>query len=223
MTEPYWSDELLTLYCGDYMEVIESIDIPENSGWIVDPPWDCRHFISAGRKVVFCDGSRQQDVIRMYGAPNWIFTWDCVSSWYTKNRPLRRAKYAFWYGPLSEYVFDGSHYGAPCGVRRSVSNSRGSYVFEPSEHGKHLSDIFSKPITSLHKNGHKHEKPIEWISMLVANCLGSSSVIVDPFAGSGVTLSACRKIRKPCIAIEIDELTCERIATERLSQQELAV
>lgn len=208
------------LFCGDSRELLPTLQIPEDAGWIIDPPWDTDVLVRHGsRRIVFCDGHRQRDVIAFHGAPTWIFTWDCVSSWYTKNRPLRRAKYAFWYGVSGEYVMDGSHYGGPRDddPPRLVTNSRGAYLFQADARGKHLSDVYSHPITKLHADGHKHEKPLEWVRMLIANCLAPCSVVVDPFAGSGVVMEACRSIGKRCVAIEIDRSACDGIV-RRLSQ-----
>lgn len=207
------------LFCGDARQVLPTLDIPENAGWVIDPPWDQQILTPMGaRKLVFCDGHRQRDAIQFHGAPAWIFTWDCVSSWYVKGKPLRRAKYALWYGPTGEYVFDGAHYGGErADAPRVVQNSRGAYVFQADTRGKHLSDVFQYPITKLHANGHKHEKPIEWLKMLIANCFSACPVVVDPFCGSGATIDACRQLGKPAIGIEIDPATCDQIA-QRLAQ-----
>jgi len=220
---PFFSDEYVSIFAGDARDVLPRLTIPPDAGWILDPPWDVDIDVNPGdRKVVFCDGLRQRDVIERYGAPAWIFTWDCVSSWYTKGRPLRRAKYAMWYGELSEYVFDGAHYGgARPAVARSVTNPRGEYMFTADRRGRHMSDVFSSPITALHARGtHRHEKPIEWVSMLIANCLGACSVIVDPFCGSGVSMEACRRLQKMAIGVEIDPAACATIS-QRLGQMML--
>lgn len=210
----------VTLYQGDARDVLPTLAIPDDAGWIIDPPWDEQILVPHGaRRIVFCDGMRQRDAIAFHGPPSWIFTWDCVSSWYVKNKPLRRAKYALWYGPTGEYVFDGAHHGGDrTGEHaRMVSNTRGAYLFQADSRGKHLSDVFQYPLTRLHANGHKHEKPIEWIRMLIANCLAPCPVIVDPFCGSGSTLDACRSIGKPAIGIELDPDACADIA-RRMSQ-----
>ena len=218
--EPFYEERGVTLYNGDAAEILPAISLPADAGWVIDPPWDASIALAPGvRKIVMCDGWRQQDVFRVHGAPNWIFTWDCISSWYTRGRPLRRAKYAFWYGPLDEYVCDGAMHG---GERESaphlVRNSRGSYLFEPNPRGKHLADVFASPITSLHAGGgHRHEKPGEWIKMLIANCMGRAPLIVDPFAGSGSTVDACRQLGIPVVAIDIDRSCCEHIVS-RISQ-----
>lgn len=209
----------VSLYCGDARVVIPYLDTPDDAGWVIDPPWDQQILTPMGaRKLVFCDGHRQRDAIQFHGAPAWIFTWDCVTSWYVKGKPLRRAKYAFWYGPTGEYKFDGAHYGGErSDAPRVVENSRGAYVFQSDLRGKHLSDVFQYPITRLHASGHKHEKPVEWMKMLIANCFAACPVVVDPFCGSGSTLDACRQIGKQAIGVELDPDLCQKIA-QRLAQ-----
>lgn len=168
-----------------------------------DPEWDAMPSMPArASTLAFCDGQRAADVIRLYGAPAWVFAWDCVSSWYTPNRPLRRMKLCLWYGDLTTYNPDGAHYG-DAGEEREVFNTRGSYTFKPDPRGKHLSDVFSLPITKLHANSeHAHSKPIDWIRMLLGNC--SSGDVFDPFLGSGTALIACEQLGRRCRAIEID-------------------
>lgn len=177
---------------------------------VFDPPWDSNITMPARTSTLaFCDGQRISDIVTLFGAPTWAFAWDCVSSWYTPNRPLKRMKLCLWYGDISQYNTDGSHYG-DAGETRTVTNSRGSYEFEPDSRGKHLSDVFSAPITRLHtENEHSHSKPLDWIRMLIANC--TTGNIYDPFAGSGTTLIAAEQIGRTCYAVEINPAYCDVI------------
>jgi hypothetical protein len=167
-----------------------------------DPPWDAMKLTERRNNVLaFADGQRLHDVVNIFGAPNWLFVWDCVSSWYTPNRPLRRMKLCAFYGEIENYNSDGSHYG-DAGQQREVFNSRGSYTFKPDPRGKHLSDVFSQPITTLHADSdHSHSKPTDWIRMLIANC--TTGDVYDPYAGSGTCLIACEQLGRKCRAIEI--------------------
>jgi len=220
MVEPYASWGKQVLYCGDAREIIPQLEIPEDVGWIIDPPWDLDIVLPVGyRKLVFCDGWRQRNVIMQYGAPLWIFTWDCVTSWYTANRPLRRAKYAFWYGTISEYMFNGAFYGHHENrTARFVTNPRSTYFYKPDARGKHLSDIFRYPITQRGKL-HSHEKPLDWIRMLIGNCFSSAECVVDPFSGTGTSLQAGKQLDKRVIGIELSEEYCELIAKAMESTQ----
>lgn len=195
------------LYCNDS----SMIPIPENCGVFFDPPWDIDYVKPISSSILaFTDCQRQNDVISMLGAPAWIFVWDCVSSWYTPNRPLRRSKLCLWYGDLSRYDFNGSHYG-DAGQQRKISNTRGDYMFTPDPRGKHLSDVFQMPITKLHSDSeHSHSKPIDWVRMLIANCL-AEPLVFDPYAGSGASMIACEQLNKSCISVEIDPVYVDLI------------
>jgi DNA modification methylase len=54
----------------------------------------------------------------------------------------------------------------------------------------------------LHADGsHQHEKPVDWIRLLVGNC--TYGLVVDGFCGSGTTIIACEQLGRKCRAIEI--------------------
>jgi hypothetical protein len=194
-----WKIGVHTLNINDCASVV----FPEGDIFF-DPPWEMISscYSPVGDSVLaFCDGQRAADVIDRYGAPTWVFVWDCVTSWYAPNRPLKRSKLCLWYGDVENYDFNGSHYG-DAGEVRTVGNTRGSYEFIPDSRGKHLSDVFSKPITQLHKDSlHSHSKPIDWIRMLIANC--TSGVVIDPYAGSGSCMAACEQIGRECFSVEM--------------------
>lgn len=181
---------------------------------IFDPPWEMAHQFTMGRSdnvLAFCDGYRAGDIVRIFGPPSWVFVWDCVSSWYTPNRPLRRMKMCLWFGDVEKYNQKGFLFGSPCGRPRIVTNSRGSYLFRPDT-GKMLSDVYSEPITSLHsRSSHKHSKPLDWVTALIGNTTRNGDVIIDPFAGSGVTLAACRKLGVRWIGGDIDQSCIDSI------------
>lgn len=174
------------------------------SGWggalLYDPPWDIDipEFPIPPQVVALCDGRRACDVVRRFGAPTWVFTWDCVSSWFTQNRPLQRAKYAFAYFDIDECSPSAFKFGDN-GRPRIVSNSRGTFAYVP-DGAKMFSDVYSYPITAA-KN-HKHQKPVEWIAYLLATC--TTLPVLDPFCGSGSAIAACSMISRDSTHIEID-------------------
>jgi len=193
------------LICGDCTDaaITNALGVSPGAALLFDPPWDMETITPSGyqSKLVFGDGGTVGDVFTRFGSPTWLFVWDCVSSWYTPNRPLKRMKVCAWYGDISNYDFDGWHYG-DAGEPRTVWNTRGQYKFKPDARGKHLADVFNLPITRLHaESDHNHTKPIDWITLLVANCTNGD--IYDPFLGSGTTIIAAENLSRQCRACEI--------------------
>jgi DNA modification methylase len=80
--------------------------------------------------------------------------------------------------------------------------------------------LFRKSVLSYRKQ-HPTEKPVE----LLAWCIGfvpSAQTIVDPFAGSGSTGEAAKRLGKSAVLIEREENYCE-IAAKRLAQGSLGL
>jgi site-specific DNA-methyltransferase (adenine-specific) len=67
---------------------------------------------------------------------------------------------------------------------------------------------------------HPCPKPLGWMKWLVNLVSLDTEVIVDPFAGSGTTLTAAKDLGRRGIGIEIEEKYAE-IAAKRLSQEVL--
>jgi len=186
------------LLCGDCRESETA-----NTGAVIyDPPWDSDPTISVcGDAIVFCDAATIGCTIERWGSPLWVFAWDCVTSWYLPNRPLKRMKLALWYGDWDRFDFNGTHYGEP-GESKTVTNSRGQYDYVADPRGKHLTDVFVAPITQEHSEGPSHSKPLDWIRLLIGCC--TKGDVYDPFSGSGTTIIACEQLNRKCYAIEIE-------------------
>ena len=62
---------------------------------------------------------------------------------------------------------------------------------------------------------HPHEKPEALMLALLSKC--PPGVVLDPFLGSGTTLSAAKRLGRTAIGIEVEERYCE-MAANRLAQ-----
>lgn len=71
-------------------------------------------------------------------------------------------------------------------------------------------DVIRAPRTG--NEHHPTEKPVQ---LMRAFLTWTSGLVLDPFMGSGTTLVACARLRRPAIGIEIDEgyfnIACERV------------
>lgn len=69
--------------------------------------------------------------------------------------------------------------------------------------------------TRTGNNLHPTEKPIELMKTIIDANVGE--IVLDPFAGSGSTLVACKQLGRKYIGIELSQKYCD-IANERLAQ-----
>lgn len=59
--------------------------------------------------------------------------------------------------------------------------------------------------------GHPTQKPTELINYVIKPFLTDTSIILDPFLGSGSTIIAAEKVNKKCHGMELDEKYCDVI------------
>jgi DNA modification methylase len=205
-----------TLYCGDAYK----IDVPEHDYIVFDPDWDkinsewAVNACSEGDVLAFCDGGRFGDVVNAVSRTiSWVFTWDCVSSWYVPSRPLRRAKYAILFSDAMRYRNAQPIRPRDASDRtRVVKNTRGEYLFTPDEQGVQLSDVYRRPITEFSATRiASHEKPIEWIRAILLNTTARDCVIYDPFMGGGVFAEVCLEFGMKYIGVEINEVLFDTV------------
>jgi len=75
-------------------------------------------------------------------------------------------------------------------------------------------DFTTKPLSN--KNNHPTVKPIALMEYLIKMVTPKGGIVLDPFAGSGSTLIACKKLGRDYIGIEMEE-DYIKIAEARLS------
>ena len=206
---PYYQDDAVTLYLGDCREVMPTITADV---MVTDPPYGIAHSSNAtgaplrGEQIAGDSDTAVRDaVIAMWGnrpavifgtckapAPQvdvrGILVWD-------KGGHVGMGDLSFPWKQNWEHVYISG---------QGFSGRRGTGVLSFNAIPPWAGEIT-----------HPHQKPEPLLLELIAKCpLG---VIVDPFAGSGTTLVAAKRLGRKAIGIELNEAYCE-IAAKRLSQ-----
>lgn len=212
MTTPYYEDDFVTLYHGDCREEtgwleadVLVTDPPYGIGWKVGVNHAAKSKAHAG---IANDGdtSCRDTALTLWGErPGVVFgTWAA---------PFPAARQTLvWRKPV-----DAGVVGSVTGYRRDtelifltgswpVVNSQWSSVIETNG-GK-----------ARYLNGHPHAKPDHLMEALIERA--PHGVIADPFAGSGSTLAAAKRLGRKAIGVELDERYCE-LAASRLAQDTL--
>lgn len=217
MTQPYFQNELVTLYHGDCLEITEWL---EADVLVTDPPFGIAHRQRKGgywgttnyeeiRNSVANDATTQtRDLsLELWGdKPALVF-----GSW-KAPRPSNTNFRLIWHklgqapGPSNQafitqdeeiYVL-GKGFVKTAPPMRSVITTNEARAVEVA------------------KIGHPTPKPVGLMERLISKC--PDGVIADPFAGSGATLLAARNLGRKVIGVEMEEKYCELIAN-RLSQE----
>jgi DNA modification methylase len=221
MTEPYYQDDLVTLYHGDCLEI---------DAWltadvlVTDPPYGIDGHLSAGYK-----GKRPAaGFIRTNERPQWDTTLD-----------VRNAALALWgdrpaavFGtaqrlddvpPYREFplVWDKANVGMgdvsfPWGRGYELI-----YVSGAGWAGRRESPILRHPHSPQAVKdcgGHPTPKPVALMERIIAKA--PPGVIADPFAGSGSTLVAAKALGRRAIGVEMSLEYCG-LAARRLAQDSL--
>lgn len=225
-TEPYYADDLVTLYLGDCLEVDAWLDADY---LLTDPPYG-RSWRQGGNLTNIArqgvGGNRHAGI----AGDTDTLSRDAVLARWSQSRPA--AVFGDLCLPPPENTRQVLIYRKPAdaGVRGATAGHRRDaeaiYLVGqwPSQIGG-CSSVLSTNANTLAgprgfttRSGHPHCKPLDLMEYLAGLTAG---VIADPFAGSGSTLLAARNCGRRAIGVEIDERYAE-LAARRLNQQVLS-
>jgi site-specific DNA-methyltransferase (adenine-specific) len=219
VSEPYYSDDLVTLYHGDCREVTAWL---EADVLVTDPPygvaWEQPAYLTAGK-------SKGQRTKRHDGIAN------------DGDTSVRDVALSMW-GDRPAAIFGAIDRPFPEGTRRVLVwlKPADAGLFGQSIWRKDWEPVFitgawpKAPATesSVIRSGvgshrqyaqgvHPHAKPTATLEAIIQHAPGT---IADPFAGSGSTLVAAKLLGRRAIGVELEERYCE-IAAKRLAQDTL--
>jgi len=210
-----------TIYQGDCMEVLESLEPGSVSCAWTDPPYGI-NFVPTHRKVTPIPGGIANDdkphlefvppivrAVKNGGAIYLCTRFDVASQWVDalKSTGVKMKNPIYWIKSLPS---QGDCFGDRGNCVEIVLFA---HVGRHLLRGKRMTNAWM--IARSEFNGHPTPKPIE----LVRRCLLASSdpgdLILDPFLGSGTTAVACILTGRRFIGCEIDpgyfDFTCQRI------------
>jgi DNA modification methylase len=220
--EPYYEDDLLTLYHGDSIDVLAGIKSASVQAVVTDPPYVIGA-VSAGNigskaggwtdtmnsAMWFTAWYRQVDRILHSTGSFWTFL-----NWRSVPVVLRAAIDAG-LPVTSMMVWDKEWIGPGGSQGLRPSYELVALLAQPgfAVKDRGTSDLWRCQVGSYKPHGHPAEKPEPLLRRIIETCtLPQGAVVVDPFAGSGTTAAACRALNLRCIAIEAEEKWCEVIA-----------
>jgi site-specific DNA-methyltransferase (adenine-specific) len=248
VSEPYYSDDAVTLYHGDCRDLIPALGLTADlivadppygetslkwdrwpDGWVTDATLAARSMWVFGSMRMFLEHHHEfklwklsQDVVWMKHRPSSVAT----------DRFARMHEHALhWYlGPWSEihhqtpkipYIGPRVATARRAAVHPNIRGSIGAAVWE--DDGTRWQPTILEARTP-HRNGaiNETEKPVKILEPLIEYGCPSDGLVLDPFAGSGSALDAARRRGRRSVGIELREEQCET-AARRLSQGVLEV
>lgn len=228
MAEPYYSDDLVTLYHGDCREITEwlAADV-----LVTDPPYGTQvlnglgvNHGGYGRRQNAAGNSRHASTRSNVGREGFTIANDL-------DTIVRDAALAIW-GERPACLFGSPRMPDPPitiadrlvwdkkrpGMNGGPWRYRHESIYVTAGFVRTSNASVSILACWPDQAEHIHAKPLELMCQLVASA--PPGTIADPFAGSGSTLVAAKMLGRKAIGVELEERYCE-IAARRLLQDAL--
>lgn len=237
--QPYYVDEAVTLYLGDCREVLPTLTAVDHT--ITDPPYAPRamkNARSADSMKQLRDGkiydfgyAALSDELRAETArltavltKRWALYWCDLESFHVwrseaEAAGLRYIRGGIWTREHAAPQFSGDRPAQ--GVEACVIAHSAATKLRWNGRGRPAAWV--GPIVNCNDASRFHSSPKpEWLMLrLVEDFTDAGETILDPFAGSGTTLAAAKRLGRKAIGIELNEQHCENTA-KRICQGSLA-
>jgi hypothetical protein len=238
--QPYYTDAAVTIYHGDCRDVLPTLGMVDHV--ITDPPFTqrtseksrgCRDgsFVFTGdenRRRIDFDGidGREGELAASFlqSALRWVIVFCAVEQIgaYADASADCWVRGTVWHRTNSAPQFTGDRPGQACeGI--AIMHRKGRKRWNRG--GSSL--LYVGPTINScgdpdRGTAHPTVKPQWLMASIVLDFTDASETVLDPFAGSGTTLLAAKRLGRKAIGIELNEKYCE-VAANRLRQSVLAL
>ena len=216
-----WPDDFINkVICGDCLKILSEIPDGAVDAVITDPPY--------GINLDTTNKNQHRSVLAKAKDYPKIVGDDKP---FDPNQLIKR----FFNKPM--FLFGANNY------HRSLPQSGGWLIWDKTGGGRHFNDnadaelawsnVTNTPRMFHHmwhgmmkdserqdQRQHPTQKPVALMAWIISKWTKPDDLILDPYAGSGSTLVACKQLGRRYIGIEISPEYC-RIAEDRLRQGEL--
>lgn len=217
--EPYYQDDLVTLYCGDNRQIaplLGSFDL-----LLTDPPYG----LNMASKGQVGNGLSSTGI----SAGKFIKPTQFHRSEWDKATPSKWVLQSFIESAKSSVIWGGNYFemsASSCWLVWDKDNSGDfadcelAWTNLPKAVRKFVwrwNGMLQEDMKNKENRVHPTQKPLPVMHWCLTQ-VPEAKTIFDPYAGSGTTLLAAKQKGLTAVGIEIDERYCER-AVERLSQR----
>lgn len=226
----YYSDEHVTLYHGDALEVLPDLPAGSVDLCVTDPPYVIGA-MSAGNMASKSGGwadmmnsalwftewyrmvnTRLRHTGAMWTFCNWRTIPVVMKSAITAGMPI--TSLMVW---DKEWIGPGGSQGLRPAYELCALLAKGGFSIPD----RGIPDVWRHKTGGYKPNGHPAEKPVALVERIIrASGQPTGSLVLEPFSGSGTTAVAAKSLGMRCVAIEAEEKWCELTAS-RLSQDVL--
>lgn len=234
---PYYQDAAVTLVLGDCLDVMS--DLPPVDHVITDPPYALVVVNSSKGAPRGSIGAQERRDLGYAGvtddqriaagahigrlAQRWALVFcdaESLTSWRMALEAggMKHARMGAWVSPACTPQFTGDRPGTGWEACEIAHASNGRWRWNGG--GQPAVWVFNRPINGTLERlqaSHPTPKPLALLDTIVQQFTDPGDVILDPFAGSGTTLIAAKRLGRRAIGIEANEQYAETIA-RRLSQ-----
>ena len=227
---PYYSEDGITIYHGDCLEVMPTIS-EAPSVLLADPPYAAAGSSTNGRSSEADSQFFRFWMAAVFGQIRRVMPSNSAGfvfcDWRTLGDIAAAAR-----TPGDRLNFGGTPWGVSQALvwdRESIgmgSPFRNSFEMIAFAKGPDWDQSFERNVPTVvrhrwpynAKPNHGAEKPVDLLVKLIG--WGGAGSVFDPFTGSGSALIAAQQLGRRAIGIEIEERYCE-IAAKRLSRRVL--